>query len=142
MKKKRFARGENFLSNIGIDRLRVLCRKETNAKARNRLLTYVYKKEDKSIREIGRVFGQAYFITHDWLIRTDQAGFEMLYDIPNLELPCRLTSKQLADLKEDLITGPQMHGFESEMWTGKMMVEHARIKYNIGYVPHNAAVDA
>ena len=56
----------------------------------------------------------------------------MLYNIPNLNLPCRLTSKQLADL----ITGPQMHGFEPEMWTGKMRVEHVRRKYNIGYVPH------
>ena len=45
-----------------------------------------------------------------------------------------LNPKQLACIKEDLIAGSQKHGFESEMWAGKMIVEHVRGKYNIEYV--------
>ena len=56
MKKKRLTRGENFLPNIGIEKLKKLRKKEINAKARDRLLVYIYRKEGKSIREIGKIF--------------------------------------------------------------------------------------
>ena len=135
MKKKRLTRGESFLPNVGIDKLKELRKKETDAKARDRLLAYIYRKEGRSIREIGRILDQVYSTIRDWLVCADQAGLERLYDIPPPGLPRRLSSKQLADLRADLIAGLQKHGFESEMWTGKMVVEHVRRKYNIEYVP-------
>ena len=142
MKKNRLTRGENFLPDVDIDKLRTLRRKETNAKARDRLLVYIYRKGGKSIREIGRVFGQAYSTIRDWLVRADQAWLERLYDIPKPGLPRRLTPKQLADLKVDLLAGPQRHGFESEMWTGKMIVEYVRRKYSRVRSTYHAATNA
>ena len=135
MKKKRLTRGENFLPNIGIEKLKELRKKETDTKARDRLLAYIYRKEGRSIREIGKIFGQAYSTIRDRLVRADQAGLERLYDISPPGLPRKLSPEQIAELRADLIAGPQKHDFESEMWTGRMMVEHVRRKYNIEYVP-------
>ena len=92
MKKKRLTRGENFLPNVGIEKLKALRKKETNAKARDRLLVYIYRKEGKLILEIGKIFGQAYSTIRDWPVRADQAGLERLYDISqSQELPGRLS---------------------------------------------------
>ena len=55
---------------------------------------YTYRKEGKSIREIGKVLGWAYYTVRDWLIYADPAGLDRLYDIPKLGLPHRLFSKQ------------------------------------------------
>ena len=135
MKKKRLTRGENFLPNVGIEKLKALRKKETNAKAGDRLLVYIYRKEGKSIREIGKIFDQAYSTIRDWLVRADQAGLERLYDISPPGLSRKLSPEQIAELRADLIAGPQKHGFESEMWTGRMMAEHVRRKYGIEHVP-------
>ena len=135
MKKKRLTGGENFLPNVGIEKLKALRKKETNAKARDRLLVYIYRKEGRSIREIGKIFGQAYSTMRDWLVRADQAGLERLYDISPPGLSRKLSPEQIAELRADLIAGPQKHGFESEMWTGRMMAEHVRRKYGIEHVP-------
>ena len=135
MKKKRLTRGENFLPNVGIEKLKALRKKETNAKARDRLLIYIYRKEGKSIREIGKIFDQAYSTIRDWLVRADQAGLERLYDISPPGLSRKLSPEQIAEIRADRIAGPQKHGFESEMWTGRMMAEHVRRKYGIEHVP-------
>ena len=40
------------------------------------------------------------------------------------------------------MTGSQKHGFEYEIWTGKMTVGHVRRKYSIGYYSlHNTVID-
>ena len=49
MKKKRLTRGENFPPNVSIEKLKALRKKETNTKAMDRLLAYIYRKEGKSI---------------------------------------------------------------------------------------------
>ena len=51
---------------------------------------------------------------------------ERLYDIPKPRLPRRLSPKQLADLRVDLIIGPQKHDFEFEMQTSKMILKRVR----------------
>ena len=65
-------------------------------------------------------------------IRQDLKG-STTYRPPGLSR--KLSPKQIAELRADLIAGPQKHGFESEMWTGRMMVEHVRRKYGIEHVP-------
>ena len=55
MKKKKLTRGESFLSDISIDKLKELYKKKTDAKAMDMLLTYIYRKDNKSIREIGKI---------------------------------------------------------------------------------------
>lgn len=144
MKKKRLARGENFLPNVGIENLKALRKRETDAKARDRLLAYIYRKEGKSIREIGKIFGQAYTLPYvtDWFVQIRQDWKDSTtYPPPGLSR--RLSPEHIAELRANLIAGPQKHDFESEMWTGRMMGEHIRRKYGIEYVPpHNAAADA
>ena len=111
MKKKRLTRGENFLPGIGVDRLKALRKKEIDIKTRDMPLAHICGREDRSIREIGKVFGQACFIIRDWPVRADQTGLERLYDMSKPGLPRRLSPKQLADFREDLTAGSQKHGF-------------------------------
>ena len=83
----------------------------------------------------------------DWLVQIRQdLKDSTTYPPPGLSR--RLSPEHIAELRANLIAGPQKHDFESEMWTGRMMVEHTRRKYGIEYVPlpppppHNAAADA
>ncbi len=57
-------------------------------------------------------------------------GLDRLYDIKRPGPARRLTAEQLAELKADLIAGPQKQGFESGMWTGKLVVRHVLNKYH------------
>ena len=72
---------------------------------------------------------------YDWLARATD-GLDRLYDIKRPGPARRLTAGQLAGLKEDLMAGPQKHGFESsDMWTGKLVVRYVLDKYGVQYVP-------
>ncbi len=73
-------------------------------------------------------------IIYGWLAGAAD-GLDRLYDTKRPGVPRRLAARHLAELKEDLMAGLQKHGFESGMWTGKLVVEHVRRKYHVQYVP-------
>ena len=56
--------------------------------------------------------------TYDWPAGAKDE-LDRLYDIKSPGPARMLTAGQLAELKKDLIAGPQAQGFESNPWTGK-----------------------
>lgn len=127
-------KGDKFLPDVSIDELRILHKKEKNAKARDRLLAYMARKDGSSVQAISNVLNRATTTIYDWLCRTDD-GLDGLYDIKRQGPARKLTDKQLAELREDLLAGPQAHGFESNLWTGKTAARHVLNKYKVRYVP-------
>ena len=127
-------KGDQFLPDVSIDKLRELHKTEKNTKARDRLLAYMARKDDSSVRAIARSLNRSTTTIYDWLVRAVD-GLDRLYDIKRPGPARRLTAEQLAELKADLIAGPQKHGFESGMWTGKLVVRHVLNKYEVQYVP-------
>jgi len=62
-----------------------------------------------------------------------QLGIVGRYDIVNPGTPSRPDGEQLSQLKADLVAGPQSCGFESGMWTAKLMIPHIKKKYGVQY---------
>ena len=126
--------GDQFLPEISIEKLRELHKNEKNPKARDRLLAYMARKNGDTIDHIAKSLRRGTGTIHDWLAKAN-SSLDRLYDIKRQGPARRLTGEQLAELKEDLIAGPQANGFESSSWTGKMMARHVKNKYDISYVP-------
>ena len=127
-------KGDQFLPDVGIGELRTLHKKETNAKARDRLLAYMARKDGGSVQAIGRSLNRATTTVYDWLARAE-GGLDRLYDIKRPGPARRLTAEQLAELKGDLIAGPQAQGLGPGLWTGEMAAGHVLSKYGVRYVP-------
>ena len=121
-------KGDQFLPDVSIDELRELHKKEKNTKAQGRLLAYIARKDGSSVRAIARSLNRSTTTIYDWLARAAD-GLDRLYDIKRPGPARRLTAEQLAELKADLIAEPQRHGFESGMWTGKLVIRHVLDKY-------------
>ena len=133
--KKSLPAGNDFLPDIDMDHLKKLYKKEKDPKAKERLLAFMARKRGDSLRTIGKNFCKSFSVIRVWLYRVIDGGLDNIYDIKRPGPARRLTEEQLAALKADLIAGPQKHGFESSMWTGKLVAEHVRRKYNVEFVP-------
>ena len=127
-------KGDQFLPDVSIDELKALHKAEKDTKARDRLLVYMARKRGDSIRKIADDFGSTYSTIRDWLVRAKD-GLGRLHDTKRLGPSRRLSAEQLAEIREDLLAGPRELGFETDMWTGKILVEHIRRKYEITFVP-------
>ena len=125
--------GHSFLAGTGAPYLRKLQRAETDPKARLRLLSYVMRKDGASIRQIGGALNKPYSTVRDWLVRGMQRGICGRYDEQMPGAPSRLDAQQLEGLKGDLMAGPQECGFESGLWTAKLLAAHIRKKYGVQY---------
>ena len=127
-------KGDQFLPDTSIDELKALHRAEKDTKARDRLLVYMARKRGDAIRKIADDFGSTYSTIRDWLVRA-KGGLDRLHDAKRSGPPRRLDAAQLAGIREDLLAGPRKLGFETDMWTGKILVEHVRRKHGMAFVP-------
>ena len=134
--------GDQFLPEIGMEKLKELYKKEKNPKARDRLLAYMARKKGDTIDRIAGNLSMGAGTIHDWLAKANNS-LDSFYDIKRKGPTRRLTEEQLAELKEDLIAGPQENGFESSLWTGKMVAKHVKNKYGVdsGIIIRSPVVD-
>ena len=132
--KKTLPTGEKFLPHTSMKELEKLYKKETDPKARDRLLAYMARKRREPLQKIGKSLRRPHSTIRNWILRATD-GLDGLHDVRRPGPARRLSDGQLAELKEDLIAGPQAHGLGSHTWTGKMVAGHVRKKYGVSYVP-------
>ena len=125
--------GSRFLPDTGRTYLLKCHKSEKDPKIRDRLMAYVLRKDGTSIHGIARSINRPYTTVRDWLVRAVQLGVTGRYDVMQEGRPCRLTTEQLAQLRGELIAGPRACGFESGMWTCRIVVEHVRRRYGTQY---------
>ena len=123
--------GSTFLPCTSKTRLQRCHRKEADPKARDRLLAFIMRKDSLPTRRIATRLNRPYSTVRLWLLRAAQMGVLGRYDERRAGKPCRLSSKQLAQLRGELIAGPQQNGFESGVWTCRIAAEHVRRKYGV-----------
>ncbi len=128
-------KGKKFLSGISRARLLEMRKTEKDPKAADRLLAFALRKEGKSIRDIGKVFGKQYSTIRDWLLRAVQVGLAGRYDLVHDGAPCRLDPEQLEQLHADLLAGPTGCGFESGAWTAPLVAIHVKKRFGVDYAP-------
>src|SRR3990167_5262288 len=72
----RLQKGNEFLSGVSKQRLQNLYDKETNAKAKMRLLSAIHRKNGKSIDEIAYLLSKNRRTVHSFLVRFNQRGID------------------------------------------------------------------
>ena len=125
--------GREFLPKTDIPYLRKIQKTEQDPKAQTRLLAYIMRKQGSSIRDIGRALNKSYSTVRDWLMRVVQMGISGRYDEKRPGAPPRLDHLQTRQLRADLTAGPQECGFESGLWTARLLAEHIRRKFGVQY---------
>lgn len=114
-------KGNQFLPKISKEKLKKLYNKEKNAKGKLRLLAILQRKEGKTLDSISFSLQKPKTTIHDWLKRIEDKGLENLYDIKQPGKPCRLTKKQLNELKKILSLPPQNQNIPFVLWTTNLV---------------------
>ena len=126
--------GDKYLPNTSIEDLEKKHKEEKDPKAKERLLMSICRKRGDSLRTIGKTCCKTHICVRNWLIRAE-SGLDNLHDIKRPGAKRKLTKESLAQVKEDLIKGPQAQGFKSNVWTGKLVAEYILRKYKVKYTP-------
>jgi len=128
-------KGNQFLPKISKEKLRKLYNKEKNAKGKLRLLTLLQRKEGKTLDSISFSLQKPKTTIHDWLKRIEGKGLENLYDIKQPGKPCRLTKKQLNELKKILSLPPQKQNIPFVLWTTNLVqyiiIKKFKVKFEV-----------
>jgi transposase len=125
-------KGRTFLANISAQRLKKLYDKETNAKAKIRLLSAIQRKNGKSIDEIAYLLAKNRRTIHSWLVRFNERGIDAKDSkkAPG-KLPS-LTAKQRRELITVLERGPPHN--PTGLWSTKEVRELIAKKYRRTFV--------
>ena len=113
--------------------LRMCHRRETDPKARDRLLVCIMRKEGMTIRGIAARTNRSYSTIRDWLVRARDGGLHNRYDHDKPGCPCKLDESQTAELLADLAAGPESFGFETRLWTARTVCAHIEKKFGASY---------
>lgn len=124
-------KGELFLSEISLKRLKQLYKKETNGKAKLRLLAAIHRKRGKSIDNIAELLEKPRKTVHGWLTCFQERGISGKDSIKQEGRPCKLTAKQRKELIKKLEKGPLYN--PSGLWTAKEVRNLIRNKYGVLY---------
>jgi len=130
--KTRLGRGTEFLKGTGVRRLDRYIGRETNVRARDRLIECRMYKEGTRIRDIAARMHRNYSAIRAWLTRVGENGLGDRYDAYR-GAPCRLDKTQREQLVSDIEAGPEKCGFETTLWTSKLVRIHIRRRFGVDY---------
>lgn len=68
-----------------------------------------------------------------WVKRVNAEGLSGLDEKPGRGLKSRLSEQQKDQLKKDLTYSPKEFGFNSSLWSGKILIAHIKNKYHVEY---------
>jgi len=122
-----------FLPGHSVPSLRKRHRKEKDPVIALRLLTYIKRKEGCTIRRICRDIGKPYATVRNWLVRAAQRGITGRHDELKPGRRRMPEGDQLVRLRGGPVAGPRSCGFESGMWTAKLLIPHIKKKYGVEY---------
>jgi len=122
------------LDNMSMNVLKKAYKREKDAKAKLRLLASMKRKKSMKIEDIAMELNQPVMTVTNWLKKIGKEGINGIYDKKQTGRPARLTKKNMEKLKGDLVKGPKACGFSSELWTMKMIREHVKRKFGVGFV--------
>ncbi|KXA97722.1 hypothetical protein AKJ39_00105 [candidate division MSBL1 archaeon SCGC-AAA259J03] len=121
--------------SVDVEWLRDLRKEEDDPKVRDRIMALIMEVEGYERREIARLLGTSRTSVWRWIKRFDESGIEGLWDEERPGRPSKLSELEKESLREDLKSSPKDFGYESEVWSTKMVLDHLREEYGIEYHP-------
>lgn len=125
-------KGKQFLPSLSVQRLQRLYNKETNAKAKIRLLCALHRKRGKSMDGIAYLLSKNRRTIHSWLVRFKERGID---GKDSKKAPGKipsLTLKQRQELVKILERGPPHNPWG--LWSTKEVRELIAKKFRRDYV--------
>ncbi len=126
------AKGNGFLPTTSLQKIQRLYEKESNAKAKIRLLSALHRKKGRSIDEISYLLSKKRRTIHGWLTRFKERGINAKDSIKQPGRPAQLTIKQRKELIKILERGPPHN--PSGLWSTKELRALIKRKYGIAFV--------
>lgn len=126
-------KGEGFLPGYTRQELIGLYRKETDPKAKVRLLAAILRKEGMTLREISDRVKHPLTTVGDWLRRMYLKGISRRYSVKQPGRPRRLTDEEIGELGSILSQPPKEQGFPFKFWTTKLAREFIWQRYGASY---------
>lgn len=126
--------GTDFLEGVSTNALRKAFVSETNVRAKTRLHAAFLRRRGKKVDEIAETLGTTKGAVSKWLNKLDDNGVSAAMPVKQTGRPKRLTTKQLASLRRDLLKEPAKHGHDATFWNTRLVQEHVRQKYGTLFV--------
>src|SRR3989338_1505047 len=95
-------KGVMFLQKTSLKELKRLYKKETNSKAKLRLLAAIHRKRGKSMDIIAELLEKPRTTIHGWLTYFQERGISGKDSIKQEGRPCKLSGKQRKELVKQL----------------------------------------
>jgi len=125
--------GSDFLKNMSASYLKKCHAREKDPKARDRLMACILYKKGLSIRDIGKFLNRCYSTVREWLLRIRDGGLRNRHDQRKEGRACMLDARQKRQLVSDIEAGPERCGFETVLWTAKMIRNHIERRFGVDY---------
>ncbi len=106
---------------------------EKDPKAKKILLACIAKKEKKELKEIAQTLNTPYNTIRGWLHRVSEDGLKHRHDIKNKGAECKLDDKQIEKLLKTLDNGPKAAGYESNLWTLRLINMYIKKEFKADY---------
>ena len=115
---------EEFLPRVSLEDLEDMESDIKNKKPAMRLRACIKRKKGMSLREISRHLDLPVSTLSNWLNDIHENGIECLYDRDKSGRPSKLDKEMLAKLDAVLDKSPAEYGFESTVWTTRIVMDY------------------
>ena len=124
---------KKFLPNVSKNRLRKMEKNEKDPKAKMILLACIAKKEKMKLKDIAQTLNTPYNTIRGWINRVAKDGLKRRHDIKNKGAACKLDNKQIRKLLRTLDKGPKSAGYESNLWTLRLINKYIKKEFKVDY---------
>jgi transposase len=83
--------------------------------------------------EVAKIYNTSAKSINNWVHKYNSGGVEALKSSHRPGRRCRLSSEQKADLLKVIQTTPSDYGYNSSTWTGPLVIDYIKKKYDIEY---------
>lgn len=129
------AKGDEFLPELSMRKLKGLYGLEKKAKPKLRLLCAIHRKEGESLDNIVSIMRLPRRTVHGWLQRFEERGVGAKDSVKQSGRPPVLSEKQMKQLVANLESGPPNNA--SGLWSTKEVRKLIRRKYGVCFVPQH-----
>lgn len=80
---------------------------------------------------VANLYSRPLRMVQRWAKELNDGGLDALKDESRSGRPTRLTARQIAELEDDLKSGPQSFSFSQGFWDGPLLAYHIEAKYGV-----------
>ncbi|KXB08733.1 hypothetical protein AKJ56_00535 [candidate division MSBL1 archaeon SCGC-AAA382N08] len=121
--------------DVDVESLKELRGKMDDPKVRDRITAVIMEVKGYKRGEMADLLSVHRETVRLWIKRFDESGVEGLWDEERPGRPSKISGSEKERLREDLKGSPKDFGYESEVWSTKMVLDHLREEYGVEYHP-------